>query len=60
VNGFHLEVVQADDKVGEGNQGTVLYWSVPLLKVAIKHFNQLGAKLFRGEYREITSTLLDS
>ncbi len=48
MDGFFLEVVQEDDKVGAGNQGTVLYWSVPSLTAAIKHFEELGAKLYRG------------
>lgn len=48
VNGFSLEVVQADEKVGSGKSGTVLYWSVEDLAIALDHFEGLGAKLFRG------------
>ncbi|AKH65269.1 hypothetical protein VY86_19860 [Photorhabdus thracensis] len=48
INGFSLEIVQADDKVGAGKKGTVMYWSVPDLKDAIEHFQQLGANLYRG------------
>lgn len=48
VNGFSLEVVQADGKVGAGKSGTVLYWSVENLTRALAHFEALGAKLFRG------------
>ncbi|KDM93105.1 VOC family protein [Photobacterium galatheae] len=48
INGFSIEIVQADEKVGAGQNGTVLYWSVPCLQSAIEHFTQLGAKLYRG------------
>ena len=48
LNGFSLEVVQADDKVGVGKFGTVLYWSVTSLPVALAHFEKLGAHLYRG------------
>ncbi|HIF5693401.1 TPA: glyoxalase/bleomycin resistance/dioxygenase family protein [Vibrio parahaemolyticus] len=48
LNGFSLEVVQADDKVGAGKFGTVLYWSVASLPAALSHFETLGAHLYRG------------
>lgn len=48
LNGFSLEVVPADEKVGSGKSGTVLYWSVDNLTLALAHFEGLGAKLFRG------------
>ncbi|EHW0638031.1 glyoxalase/bleomycin resistance/dioxygenase family protein [Vibrio vulnificus] len=48
LNGFSLEVVQADEKVGAGKYGTVLYWSVTSLPVALAHFETLGATLYRG------------
>ena len=47
-NGFSLEIVQADSKVGSGKCGTVLYWSVESLEDTILHFETLGAKLYRG------------
>ncbi|MEX0447187.1 glyoxalase/bleomycin resistance/dioxygenase family protein [Xenorhabdus sp. SGI246] len=48
IKDFILEVVQADDKVYSGKNGTVMYWSVPCLKTAIQHFQTIGAKLYRG------------
>lgn len=48
INGFLLEIVQADEKVSAGKSGTVLYWSVSSLVAAIEHFEQLEAKLYRG------------
>ncbi|EHT4943454.1 Glyoxalase-like domain protein [Vibrio vulnificus] len=48
VNGFSIEIVQSDDKVSEGKKGTVLYWSVGDLSVALSRFEALGASLYRG------------
>lgn len=48
LNGFSLEIVQADKKVGAGKSGTVVYWSVDNLRVALAHFEELGACLYRG------------
>ncbi|MBF9000647.1 VOC family protein [Vibrio nitrifigilis] len=48
LDGFSLEIVQADEKVGAGKYGTVLYWSVLELDATLKHFESLGAKLYRG------------
>ncbi len=48
INGFSLEVVQADEKVSAGKSGTVLYWAVEDLHWALVHFQSLGAKLYRG------------
>jgi predicted enzyme related to lactoylglutathione lyase len=48
LNGFSLEIVQADEKVCSGKSGTVLYWSVASLPVALAHFEALGAHLYRG------------
>lgn len=48
LNGFSLEIVQADEKVTSGKCGTVLYWSVYDLHKALKHFESLGAQLYRG------------
>ncbi|SBS66582.1 hypothetical protein VAT7223_03254 [Vibrio atlanticus] len=48
LNGFSLEIVQADEKVGSCKCGTVLYWSVNNLDKALDHFEELGAKLYRG------------
>ncbi|MEZ8629998.1 VOC family protein [Vibrio lentus] len=48
VNGFSLEIVQSDDKVSEGKKGTVIYWSVIDLSVALARFESLGASLYRG------------
>ncbi|MEZ8306956.1 glyoxalase/bleomycin resistance/dioxygenase family protein [Vibrio splendidus] len=48
LNGFSLEIVQADEKVGAGKSGTVIYWSVSNLSTALTHFKGLGAHLYRG------------
>lgn len=48
LNGFSLEIVQADEKVGAGKKGTVVYWSVSSLKNALARFEELGAHLYRG------------
>ncbi len=48
LDGFSLEIVQADSKVDAGKKGTVLYWSVPSLETSMAHFEQLGATLYRG------------
>lgn len=48
INDFTLEIVQADEKVGAGKKGTVLYWAVESLDEAIAHLTHLGAKLYRG------------
>jgi predicted enzyme related to lactoylglutathione lyase len=48
LNGFSIEIVQSDDKVSEGKKGTVLYWSVRDLSVALSRFEALGASLYRG------------
>lgn len=48
LGGFSLEIVQADEKVGNGKMGTVLYWRVSSLNEAIAHFTSLGATVYRG------------
>ena len=48
IDGFTLEIIQSDAKVGAGKFGTVLYWSVPILEEAIDRFAVLGARLYRG------------
>jgi predicted enzyme related to lactoylglutathione lyase len=47
-NGFSLEIVQADEKVSSGKNGTVVYWAVSNLEESLAHFQSLGAKLYRG------------
>ncbi|RXJ72279.1 glyoxalase/bleomycin resistance/dioxygenase family protein [Veronia nyctiphanis] len=48
LHGVYLEIVQADEKVGSGKNGTVIYWSVENLSVAIAHFDSKGGQLYRG------------
>ncbi|QUJ66241.1 glyoxalase/bleomycin resistance/dioxygenase family protein [Photobacterium sp. GJ3] len=48
LNGFSIELVQADEKVGSGKHGTVIYWSVDDLSATLAHFESLGAHLYRG------------
>ncbi|OWH84817.1 glyoxalase [Vibrio cholerae O139] len=51
LNGFSLEIVQADKKVGAGKSGTVVYWSVDNLCVAPANFEELGASLFVDQWK---------
>ena len=48
IEGFSLEIVQADDKVTSGKSGTVLYWSVENLKESMDFLHSIGATLYRG------------
>jgi len=48
IDGFLLEIVQADEKVGSDKFGTVLYWQVANLTETLTWFESLGAKLYRG------------
>ena len=48
LNGFYLEIVPADNKVGYGKSGTVMYFSVKDLKQLISRFEAIGATLYRG------------
>ncbi|MEZ9232510.1 VOC family protein [Vibrio amylolyticus] len=48
LQGFAIEIVQADDKVTFGKQGTVVYWSVDNIEQALTHFYSLGCTLYRG------------
>ncbi|CAG8998286.1 MAG: hypothetical protein CENE_00228 [Candidatus Celerinatantimonas neptuna] len=48
LDGFAIEIVQADEKVENGKKGTVLYWSIPKLQDALTHFLDIGARFYRG------------
>ena len=48
LNGFMIEIVLADNKVGSGKRGTVLYWQVSDLDKSLAKFEAMGAKLYRG------------
>ncbi|MEM9775649.1 MAG: VOC family protein [Chloroflexota bacterium] len=48
VDDFQIEVVQADEKVGSGKKGTVLYWAVDDFNGERARLEQLGATLYRG------------
>ncbi|MGE8154908.1 VOC family protein [Pseudomonas vancouverensis] len=48
IGGVALEIVNADDKVGSGPAGTVVYWSVMDLDAEIARLSVLGARLYRG------------
>jgi len=48
INGFLLEIVEADNKVANGKSGTVLYWSVFNLDATLARFLDNGAELYRG------------
>jgi GNAT superfamily N-acetyltransferase/predicted enzyme related to lactoylglutathione lyase len=46
--GVHLEIVVSDSKVGSGPYGSVVYWDFPNFEIAKKHFETIGATLYRG------------
>ncbi|RSD31682.1 VOC family protein [Vibrio pectenicida] len=48
IEGFSLELVQADDKVPSGKSGIVLYWSVENLRESMDFLHSIGATLYRG------------
>nr|WP_301299851.1 VOC family protein [Pseudomonas laurylsulfativorans] len=48
IGGVALEIVNADDKVGCGPAGSVVYWSVADLNAEIARLSTLGATLYRG------------
>ncbi|MEX5687771.1 VOC family protein [Pseudomonas silesiensis] len=48
MGGVALEIVQADEKVGCGPAGAVVYWSVPDLNAEVARLGTIGAALYRG------------
>jgi hypothetical protein len=48
VGGVMLEIVSADEKVGSGPAGSVVYWRVADFQVALARLLALGATLYRG------------
>ena len=48
VDGVMLELVPADEKVGAGASGSVVYWKVPDFDLALAQFQATGATLYRG------------
>jgi predicted enzyme related to lactoylglutathione lyase len=48
IDGVQLEIVASDEKVSSGAAGTVVYWHVADLNVALAHLKGLGASLYRG------------
>lgn len=48
VGGVALEIVQADEKVGCGPAGSVVYWAVTHLQAEIARLTGMGATLYRG------------
>jgi predicted enzyme related to lactoylglutathione lyase len=48
VNGFAIELVNADEKVSAGKSGSVTYWSVDDLEAEIARFSELGSIVYRG------------
>ena len=43
-----LELVPADAKVSSGASGSVVYWQVSNFEASLKHFEAIGACLYRG------------
>jgi len=48
VDGVQLELVLADEKVGSGPAGSVVYWRVPSVTEALERLQILGGELYRG------------
>jgi predicted enzyme related to lactoylglutathione lyase len=48
LHGVLLEIVPADEKVGAGAFGSVVYWNVESFDQALGHLQSLGAALYRG------------
>jgi predicted enzyme related to lactoylglutathione lyase len=48
IGGIQLEIVPSDEKVSAGACGSVVYWAVPDLEIALLHMQSIGAKLYRG------------
>lgn len=48
IRGVQLELVPADEKVGAGASGSVVYWQVPDFDDALAHLLSIGATLYRG------------
>lgn len=48
LDGFSLELVAADEKVGSGKFGSVTYWEVEDLETEILRFKELGSLVHRG------------
>ncbi|MBY8086283.1 glyoxalase/bleomycin resistance/dioxygenase family protein [Vibrio fluvialis] len=48
LQGFSIEIVQADEKVAAGKSGSVLYWWASDFEETLTHFLSLGAKVYRG------------
>ncbi|MFH0133972.1 VOC family protein [Variovorax sp. VaC1] len=49
--GVLLEIVPADEKVGAGASGSIVYWNVECFDAALGHLQSLGATLYRGPMR---------
>lgn len=43
-----IELVPSDDKVSSGPSGSIVYWQVPNFEASLKHFQGIGARLYRG------------
>jgi predicted enzyme related to lactoylglutathione lyase len=48
LDGVQLEVVLSDEKVSSGAAGSVVYWSVGNLAIALQHMRSVGTSLYRG------------
>ncbi|RQP26886.1 glyoxalase/bleomycin resistance/dioxygenase family protein [Albitalea terrae] len=48
VDGVQLELVPADEKVGAGARGSVVYWRVTAFDEALARIVALGARAYRG------------
>lgn len=48
LNGINVEIVKADEKVGSGTNGTVVYWEVDSFDSTKFHLKSIGATLYRG------------
>jgi predicted enzyme related to lactoylglutathione lyase len=51
IGGIQLEIVPSDEKVAAGACGSVVYWAVPDLEIALLHMQSIGAELYRGSMK---------
>lgn len=48
IGAVRIELVPSDNKVISGAAGSVVYWAVTDFSLALDHFINLGASLYRG------------
>jgi len=54
--GVPIEIVQADEKVGSGAAGSVVYWTASDFDERLEYLLSIGATLFRGPMNSAQGT----